>query len=253
MNQTFENEIIISSRKRRIAAFIIDHFVLVFLIVSIAFRIIDLIVIDENNIGQAMMRMSIAMLPGFLLYTAKDSIKGMSLGKWVMGIMVRDAENPDKVPSFGRLFLRNAFLTILPIELIILLSSGEKKRLGDKAAKAIVIRNPNKPARFLRVVALVGVLVGGVFLFAVSGLKGGDAYKVAIEAIEQNQEITDEVLGIKGFGRIPMGSINMSNGYGNAELQIKVLGNTKDMYVDVHLTKQPNKEWELIKMNKTDN
>jgi len=253
MNQTFENEIIISSRRRRIAAFIIDHFVLVFLTLPIAFRIIDAIVIDETNMSQMAIRMLIALLPVFLLYAAKDSIRGISLGKWAMGIMVRDAENLDKVPSFGRLLLRNSFLTILPIELIILLSSDEKKRLGDKAAKAIVIRNPNKPARFIRVLTLIGVLWGSMMLSTVSTLQGGDAYKVATEAIQQNQEIIDEVVGIKGFGRIPTGSIHTSNGYGEAQLQVKVLGNTRDMHVDVHLTKEPNKEWQLIEMNKTDN
>ena len=84
------------------------------------------------------------MIPGFFLYFLKDAIKGISIGKWIMGIMVRDAVNVDNIPSIGRLFLRNLLVIIWPIEFFILATNDEKKRLGDKIAKTTVVKNPTR-------------------------------------------------------------------------------------------------------------
>ncbi|WP_299680625.1 RDD family protein [uncultured Tenacibaculum sp.] len=253
MNEELEQQLNLSSRKRRIAAFMIDHFVMTFLMVSIVFLALGPNFMDENNIGKMTSTMLAVMLPGFLLYFAKDSIKGISVGKWIMGIMVRDANNPYDIPSFGRLLVRNLFILIWPVEFIVLASSQEKKRLGDKTAKTIVVKNPNKPSKLPRILALAGVGIAFytfTFLFVGSAMKNSDAYKVAVQEIEQNQEILDETGGIKGYGMMPTGSVNISNGNGQAQLEIKVLGNEKDLNISVYLTKEPNGEWKLIEMNK---
>ncbi|AUC81602.1 RDD family protein [Lacinutrix sp. Bg11-31] len=253
MTENLDKEYLLSSRKRRIAAFLIDHFTITFLIVGIVFLLLGTDFMDENNFSNLITKMLPAMLVGFLLYFAKDSIKGISPGKWVMGIMVRDEKNPTEVPSIGRLFLRNLFLIIWPVEFIVLASSQEKKRLGDKTAKAIVVKNPNKPTKMPRILALVGIGIAFftfTILFTGSAMKNSDAYKVAIIEIEQNEEILSEIGGIKDYGMMPTGSVNISNGYGEAQLEIKVLGNKKDLNVSVYLTKEPNGEWKLIELNK---
>ena len=81
-------------------------------------------------------------------------------------------------------------------------------------------------------------------------MKNSEAYKVAVREIEQNQEILNETGGIKGYGIMPMGSVNISNGYGQAQLAIKVLGNDNNLNVSAYLTKEPNGEWELIELDK---
>jgi uncharacterized RDD family membrane protein YckC len=253
MNQNLEKEYILSSRKRRIAAFIIDHFTFTFLIVGIVFLSLGTDFMDENNLNNLTTKMLPTMIIGLVLYFAKDSIKGISPGKWIMGIMVRNENNPAEVPSFGRLLIRNLFLIIWPIEFIVLASSQEKKRLGDKTAKAIVVKNPNKPTKLPRVLALVGVGIAFftfTFLFAGSAMKNSDAYKVAISEIEQNAEIISETGGIIGYGMMPTGNVSISNGNGQAQLEIKVLGNEKDLNIVVYLTKEPNGEWKLIELNK---
>jgi uncharacterized RDD family membrane protein YckC len=253
MNENLEKEHILSSRKRRIAAFLIDHFTFTFLIVGIVFLSLGTDFMDENNFYNLTSKMLLTMLIGFLIYFAKDSIKGISPGKWVMGIMVRDENNPNEVPSFGKLFVRNLFLIIWPVEFIVLASSQEKKRLGDKTVKAIVVKNPNKPTKLPRILALFGIGIAFftfTFLFAGSAMKNSDAYKVAISEIEQNKEILSEIGGIKDYGMMPTGNVNISNGYGEAQLNIKVIGNDKDLNVGVYLTKEPNGEWKLIELNK---
>jgi hypothetical protein len=170
-----------------------------------------------------------------------------------MGIMVRDASNHDEVPSFGRLFLRNLFVIIWPVEFIVLASSPERKRLGDKTAKTVVVENPNKPAKLPRILALIGVGVAFftfTFLLAGTAIKNSEAYKVAVQEIEQNQEVLDETGGIKGYGMIPTGNMTISNGNGKAQLEIKVLGNEKNLNVSAFLVKEPGGEWELMELDK---
>jgi len=239
-----------SSRKRRIVAFLIDHFVMAFLMVTMVF-------IVHPNFMNEMSKMGTTMLPimifGFILYFAKDSIKGVSVGKWIMGIMVRDENNQNEIPSFGRLFLRNLFIPIFPIEFIVLAASKQKKRLGDIVAKTVVVKNSNKPAKFPRILALIGV---GVIFFGFSFFAGGnamknsDAYKIAVIEIEKNEQILTETGGIKGYGMTPTGSINITNGWGEAQLEIKVLGSKSDLKVSVYLKKAPNGEWELVEIRK---
>lgn len=251
--QTTELTLLKSSRKRRIAAFIIDHFVMTFLMVSIVFIALGPNFMDENNPSKMMTTMLIVMIPGFILYFAKDSLKGISAGKWIMGIMVRDENNQNQIPSFGRLFLRNLFIIIWPVEFIVLATNDQKKRLGDKVAKTVVVKNPNKPTKLSLILALIGVgatFFVFVFLFAGSAMKNSEAYKVATKEIEQNKDIIAETGGIKGYGMIPTGNVSISNGQGHAQLEIKVLGNTKDLNISVYLEKEPNGQWKLIEMQK---
>ncbi len=193
------------------------------------------------------------MLPGFLLYFCKDSIHGISPGKWIMGIMVREEGAPDQIPSFGRLLLRNLFTIIWPVELLILAINQKKKRLGDQVAKTIVLQNPNKPARLRRILVLAGIGISFfafTILFAGFTMKSSDAYKVAVDEIKSNKEIQAETGGIKGFGMMPTGNINISNGQGKAQLEIKVLGIEKDLNISVYLEKEPDGKWKLINIEK---
>ena len=76
-------------------------------------------------------------------------------------------------------------------------------------------------------------------------MKDSEAYKIAIKEIERNPEIVTESGGITGYGMMPGGNISISNGVGQAQLEIKVLGNEKDLNVRVYLSKEAGGEWEL--------
>lgn len=253
MNTNLKDDLTLSSRKRRIAAFLIDHFVITFLIVAVVFLVIGPNFMDENNTGKMMTIMFIVMVPGFFLYFAKDAVKGISVGKWIMGIMVRDSRKPDETPSFGRLSARNLFIVIWPVEFIVLALSQEKKRLGDKTVNTLVVMNPQKHSKLPRLAAAAGigiVFIAFTALFAGSAVKSSEAYKVAIAEIEQHQEILTETGGIKGYGMLPTGNVSISNGYGQAQFQIKVIGNEKELNVSAYLEKEPHGEWTLIELDK---
>ena len=128
MEEEIKQKLRISSRKRRIAAFIIDHFAMTFLLVSIVFLSMGTSFLDNNDISKMTITMLTVIPIGFLIYFAKDSIKGISIGKWIMGIMIRDADELNQVPSFGRLLIRNLLIIIWPIEFIVFALSQEKTR-----------------------------------------------------------------------------------------------------------------------------
>jgi len=85
----------------------------------------------------------------------KDMIKGQSPGKFILGIAVRDQENPSQIPSAKALFLRNLSLPIWPIDALVLLFT--KKRIGDKFAGTNVYRLSPKPKLVIRLAALLAI------------------------------------------------------------------------------------------------
>ncbi|EID73878.1 RDD family protein [Imtechella halotolerans] len=253
MTEIKESQYHLSSRKRRIIAFLIDHFIVTFLMVVAVFLMLGPNFMDTDNVGNLTSKIGPTVLLGFLVYFAKDSIKGISPGKWIMGIMVRDEHNLDQVPSIGTLLIRNLFLLIWPIECIVLVFSKEKKRLGDRIGKTVVVKNPVRSSLYLRisVLAVMGIsYFFFIFLFVGNTVKNSEVYKLAISEIEVNEEIQIETGGIKGYGMIPKGTVRITDHVGEANLSIKVLGNQKDLDVGVYLRKEPNENWRLIELNK---
>lgn len=249
MNEGIETTYSLSSRKRRLVAYMIDHTVMSFLLVAMVFSVLGVNFIEEVEIMP--MRIFLVVLIGILLYLAKDAINGISFGRWIMGIMVRDKNDPNKTPSLSRLLSRNVFLMIWPVEFVKLATDRNKERFGDKMAQTIVIRNPKRGSLIPKVAVLTTlfiVLFSFMFLFISSTMMNSDAYKLAVKEIEQNEEIVTELGGIVDYGVIPMGSISITNGVGRAHFEITVIGNDKEMNISVSLGKSVNQEWELLEM-----
>jgi len=251
--QTTELKFSISSRKKRRLAFFIDEFIMISLIFSIISMLLETNLIDENNPEKMILTVLFVIILGGIIFFTKDSFKGISVGKWMIGIMIRDENSQNEIPSFGRLFLRNIFILIAPIESIIMANNDQNKRLGDKVAKTLVVDNPNNPPLIPRISAAIGIGVvffAFIFLNIISAIKNSDVYKLGISEIEKNEQIIAETGGIKGYGMMPTGRIDIINGHGQAQLEIKVLGNIKDLNVGLYLVKEVNESWKLIEIKK---
>jgi len=239
------NDFKLSSRKRRLLAFFIDYIVILLPFVLIMFFLWNIIT-KEMIVG-----LTIGLLMLFCLF-AKDTFKGISFGKWVMGIKVVDKNDISEISSFWRLFIRNIFIAIWVVEFFAWLNKS-KQRLGDKVAKTLVIKNINSSSIIKRILILVFVLTSAFGLAMLGGtsmIKKSEPYKVAIEQIMQDKNIQDEVGGIKEFGYFPTGNIRITNGVGSAMLQIKIIGNNKTKTISVSLYKERNKEdWQIFGYN----
>lgn len=246
-------DLTVATRKRRIAAFLIDHVTLTFLMVSIAFLILGPDFIDSDDSERIGTVLKSVLIPGFLVYFSKDVVKGISIGRWIMGIMIRDQADTNVIPSPVRLFVRNLFIVVWPLEFLVLAFNKNKKRLGDQVAKTVVVNNPNKPKRAIRILTLLAI---GFIFFAFTSLltssviKNSEAYKKAVEHIEADEDIKSEIGQIIEYGSYPGGNLNVTNGYGSAGLEITVKGKDKDLDVIVTLRKEPNGEWEVISLKK---
>jgi len=153
---------------KRIIAFVIDFFVITFTFAAIMLVGITVGLIDENDLNELNSFWFLRILI-IISYFVKDSFKGISFGKWIMGIMIRDDSEQESVPSFLILFIRNLYLILLPIELVVLIFSKNKKRLGDKYSGTIVLNNPVTKSKLYRLLILISVFI---FLFGFIALLG---------------------------------------------------------------------------------
>ena len=246
-----ETTLKLASRKRRTVAFLIDHFVLTFLMTSIALLTLGTDFLDSGGAEDITLTIIAVLIPGSFIYFSKDSFGGISPGKWIMGVMVRENESDEKTPSFGKLFIRNLSIVIWPVEVIALILNSNKRRLGDILAGAVVLENKNKAKKSKRITALIfifAVFYGFIFLFVGSAMKDSEAYKIAIQSIEENENIIKKSGGITGYGMLPTGNIRISGQSGYAEFQIKVVGKENDIIVSVVLEKEPGGDWLILKM-----
>src|SRR5688500_11660803 len=111
---------------------------------------------------------------------------------------------------------------------------------------------PKPKSKAPLVIAIVAgcLLLGGGFIaFVFSLVKDSDAHKVAEAYLRNNTEVQQVTGGIKDFGMIPTGNINISNGYGTADLVISVNAYKNDIDAHVILEKQPGAEWQVLQMD----
>ena len=240
--QTFEK----ANWIRRIVACLIDLFVLVFLMLVIVWLVLGYDLFDRYDITFLKTRLLLILTAGLVLFFLKDSFRSVGIGRWIMGITVRN-ESDNLIPGFSRLLIRNLFIIIWPVEFIVLLANNEKRRIADKVAKTIVVKNPENRHILIRIGSLL-LLVIGFFLFV--NFYGGaimthsDAYYIAIDNIENNEKILEETGGISGFDAVK-GSIKMDNNIGKAKFEFTVDGKENDVVVNVCLEKEPNQKWIL--------
>ncbi len=239
-------ETTISSRRRRIFAFMIDHIIMSFLAGMVCLFAMGKHW-DLADTGRMMSSMLPAMLLVFVVYFMKDSVRGMSPGRYVFGIAVRDYAEPNRCPSILRLALRNLLMVIWLIEFFVFLFSKQKRRLGDHLTKTAVIRRKDIPVGKRTLAFFTLLLVFGLlFVGSISAIiKNSSAYEQAIAHVEASSEVKEEVGDIVGYGSFPSGSVQVQNQYGYAQIKIKVNGTEGTIPVVVSMQKEPDTKWEL--------
>lgn len=93
----------------------------------------------------------------------------------------------------------------------------------------------------LIVVLFVGGIVGVVFY----GIGNSDAANVSREFLRKNERLKQDIGEVKDFGKFVTGNININNGDGTAELNIKVIGERKEVNVAVELIFRSGHQWRV--------
>jgi len=231
---------------RRFGAFLIDHFILVFIIVLTFFLVIDPSEIETSSM---FIRFIFLLVFAFVLYCCKDIVNGRSIGKRFFGLAVQDINQ--NVPSTSKLIIRNLFTFLWPIEIIAILTSKQKKKIGDHLVNTdVYLINNKKLLGIAMSIASVAVFFFCILFFGIMQIiKQDDSYLFATDFIKSSPEIQNLIGNNISFGYFPSGSIKYVNGYGNADLIITVRGDKGTKSVHIILSRGPNRNWEIEKID----
>lgn len=129
---------------QRILAFLIDHLIGC-CIMGVIFWTVNwdsILISTDSNIMRPFETFYSVLAFGMIYYLLKDIRGGISIGKRVLKIAVRDITNSDIIPGIFRLIIRNITTIIWPIELILVVLA--QRKLGDKIARTQVIKVPQQ-------------------------------------------------------------------------------------------------------------
>lgn len=96
------------------------------------------------------------------------------------------------------------------------------------------------------VLGLVVVLfVGGIVGFALYQIGNSKAALTAKDFLRNNEKLKQDIGEVKDFGSIVTGSVNISQGNGEATLNLKVIGERKTVNASVHLVLVSGSAWRV--------
>jgi len=100
--------------RKRLTAFLIDFFIISMILLPIVSHWIDILIEHEN------IALSVTTFIFIFVFTIRDIlIGGTSVGKRIFHLTIRYSFNPQLKPSLYKLFLRNIFFFIWPLEAIV--------------------------------------------------------------------------------------------------------------------------------------
>jgi len=244
MNLNRENLVPLATRWRRVTALLIDHTIMCSLGAMSCFVFLG--PKWDTSPTFSIVPMFAVFLVVMLIYLSKDNCGGVSPGRFVLGIRVRDKGSPERVPSVARLMMRNILLPIWPVELIVLLLSKSRRRIGDRIANTVVMCAPD--SRGYRIASFVAgaVVLSLLFIVFISHIvRNSSAYEVAVAHLATQQEIVSRVGPDANPGTFPTGSVRVNNGYGEAELRISLDSAEGEVDATVTLQMSPTSGWRV--------
>ncbi len=93
---------------------------------------------------------------------------------------------------------------------------------------------------------LVVIFVGGIIGIAFYSMGNSEAAKIAQEFLKDNERLKRDIGEVKSFGSFVTGNINLNNGDGTAQLNIKVIGERKTVNASVELVYRSGHPWRVI-------
>ena len=118
---------------RRFGAFIIDHFIISFLVMLPVAWFFDI-----SHIDTFFAAFPIIIFAGVAGHVFKD-IFGRSIGKCLFELTITDANDPQQNPGVWRRIKRNLLIVIWPVEFFVMLNDKRNQRLGDRIASTQVM------------------------------------------------------------------------------------------------------------------
>lgn len=93
---------------------------------------------------------------------------------------------------------------------------------------------------------IVGLVIGGIVGFALYKIGNSEAAETARTFLRNNEKLKQDIGEVKDFGSIVTGNINVQNGDGNATVNIKVIGERKEVNASVEMVYANGKPWRVV-------
>jgi uncharacterized RDD family membrane protein YckC len=181
-----------------------------------------------------------------LMFLYKDSFNGMSFGKWIVGIQVKDSVT-SLPPSIHQLALRNLFLLILPIEIIVAVFDSKRQRIIDLQLNTIVVKSNMKryfTIKFFSSIA-VGVLILTFLIYSlINAIQYSKPYKLAKEHIMLNKDIEKSIGELVDIEMID-GDVNIDDLDMEANFEIRLIGEIKDTTIFIWVSHDQEDNWKI--------
>ena len=96
------------------------------------------------------------------------------------------------------------------------------------------------------VLVLLGALViGGIVGMVFYTMDNSEAAVTAKDFLRSNEKLKQDIGEVKGFGKFVTGNINTTNGDGTAQLNLKVIGERKEVNASVELIFRSGHPWRV--------
>jgi hypothetical protein len=92
---------------------------------------------------------------------------------------------------------------------------------------------------------LAGVVIGGIVGMVFYTINNSEAAVTAKAFLRDNERLKQDIGDVKGFGKFVTGNINTTNGDGTAQLNLKVIGERKEVNASVELVYRSGNPWRV--------
>ncbi len=93
---------------------------------------------------------------------------------------------------------------------------------------------------------IVAIFVGGIVGIALYQIGNSEAADAARDFLRKNERLKQDIGEIKDFGSIVTGNIDIKNRDGNATVNIKVIGERKEVNASVDLAYRNGQPWRVM-------
>ena len=249
-NHLNQNRIQVSSKGKRLFAFLID-----FIFALLLANTLQNVFREEHWDIVSQTSSFYSLLPFYggigLVLLLKD-IFGNSLGKILLGMTIRKIDNFDQQPTLDVLIKRNVMIILFPLEVAVILIDSYARRYADKLCGTIVIDDRNALRGPLRIL-LGNIILFGFFSVAIitqrSGIEKTAVFQKAEQAI-RSYEILKPILEKYPEIEDPEMHLDLRKNTSNPSIVRTRVGNKetgKRVIVSLIFRNNPP-EWEVLEM-----
>lgn len=93
---------------------------------------------------------------------------------------------------------------------------------------------------------LVALFAGGIIGFTLYAIGRSEAAETAKDFLRNNQQLKQDIGEVKDFGNFVTGNIDFKNSDGNATINLKVIGERKNVNASVDLIYRSGRAWRVM-------